>query len=416
MRTYSAATAGHGFARLALWLFAFAAGLLSLYIAGKVDCGEAGPVSGCLALAIPLSITAFYLYIIFKASDAGRLNVVVTTVSIVLTIALMEGSLRFVEVPDAPRFLFWSSGHFSMDDNGAVRYRPGERVRTVTVYGGKIEYDVQYSTNNLGLIDDRPYYRDDRQIPKYVFAGDSFTAGHHGGRPWVPALRDRVQRNQDLEIYNLGVTGTGFHHFKRLLESFSREIDFTDVVLLAISNDFYRGYWYPVISGNEIRFCREVLVPEQCIATIPPTAYVIPYNATDDEIIAMASRLAKSRSLSGGGSRIVGMARRLYRAFGPAKSQQAMSALNAIEKIKLEFPQAKIHLVHLPEKAEVQSGEYELDVEALVAGSGIDYFPALHKCEWSVDMYHERDSHPNSRGYDAVSSCVGRYLGFSMQQ
>jgi hypothetical protein len=75
------------------------------------------------------------------------------------------------------------------------------------------------------------------KAPRYAFVGDSFTAGFHGGTPWAPALRDRARRaNPDLQIYNLGVSGTGFEHFSRLLKSFATEVDFSDIVILAISD------------------------------------------------------------------------------------------------------------------------------------------------------------------------------------
>jgi hypothetical protein len=69
---------------------------------------------------------------------------------------------------------------------------------------GDIVYDVRFTTNDLGFIDHEDYSSDgDRpaDAPRLVFVGDSYTAGFHGGTPWVPALRDDARRaDPDLAI------------------------------------------------------------------------------------------------------------------------------------------------------------------------------------------------------------------------
>jgi hypothetical protein len=113
---------------------------------------------------------------------------------------------------------------------------------------------VRFRTNDLGFIDHEDYLvpgQSRADAPRYAFVGDSFTAGFHGGTPWVPALRDRARKtNPDLQIYNLGVSGTGFDHFGRLLKSFATDVDFSEIVILAISDDFERPFWPPPPRGN----------------------------------------------------------------------------------------------------------------------------------------------------------------------
>ena len=93
---------------------------------------------------------------------------------------------------------------------------PNESVRTVAIYTGRIEYDVKYQTNNMGFIDHKDYDKNQPIERSIAFVGDSFTAGYHGGTPWVPGLRDKLAHDNDLEIYNLGVDGTGIIHFEKI--------------------------------------------------------------------------------------------------------------------------------------------------------------------------------------------------------
>ena len=69
-----------------------------------------------------------------------------------------------------------------------VRWAADTPIRTLAVYGDRIPYDVRFETNDLGYIDHRDYGVESA-VPvadRWAFVGDSFTAGYHGGDPWVP--------------------------------------------------------------------------------------------------------------------------------------------------------------------------------------------------------------------------------------
>src|SRR5690606_30931888 len=110
-------------------------------------------------------------------------------------------------------------------------------------------------TNNLGLIDPLDSPARPQAAERYAFVGDSFTAGQ-GARPWIPALRDALWRaGHDVDVFNLGIEGTGVQHFAKLLESLGPELRFNHVVVLLISADLTRPQWRPVLHGEELRFC-----------------------------------------------------------------------------------------------------------------------------------------------------------------
>ena len=101
-------------------------------------------------------------------------------------------------------------------DGRAVHYAQSETIRLIALYGDVIEYEVEFETNDMGYVDHRDYLPRTR-VPtadRYAVIGDSFTAGFHGGEPWLPRLRDDLgAAGRDIEIYNLGTGGLGFQQF-----------------------------------------------------------------------------------------------------------------------------------------------------------------------------------------------------------
>lgn len=380
-----------------------------------------------------------------SGTSSLRGNLLLLLVTTLICLAIAEMAVRFLySTPEfSDRFLLWSSPHYRLDNNGAVRYLPNESVREITVYYGEIEYDIRYSTNDMGLIDHRNYASESKADPytrRIAFVGDSLTAGQGAEPPWVPQLRDRVQTTDPgVWIYNLGVSGAGVQHFRKLLQSLGQAIDFDEIVLLAISNDFYRPFWWPLTRPGTIRFCLEDETRETC-AKRTPIATVIDANASEEDILARVENLRRQRTQeaqagdriaeSGTLSGLLGQSRLFMLLYDIAqdnplfavgeKDQRVSRALKdfvkrenfqALEGIRADFPDIPIRLVHLPERHEVQSGRYDLeDLGNLATSLDIEYFPALNRCEWSASMYHPNDPHPNERGYATLSACIEAYL------
>lgn len=339
------------------------------------------------------------------------------------TLALCEFGLRILKLPPAPkRSLFFSSPTFRLDSNGAVRLLPNQVIRTAIVRDSQIVYDVRFETNNLGFVDDRDYGA--AAAPgraSYVLVGDSFTAGFHGGRTWIPQMRDDAE-SAGADLYNLGVSGTGIEHFRRLLLSTRREIPFNHIVLVVITNDFSRLFWFPVVRDKEIRFCVEDS-GDACLSQ-PYVAKVIPPDAGQDTILSAAAKAGMDKQRSeyadaGNAWTRVLKESRLFR-LGLAAARRLTAKRRSdrrtrrawlnLRKIREDFPSTEIRLVHLPQKDEVAAGEYFMDVGTIAEGVGIRYFPALHECDWSEDMFFRLDPHPNAKGYRNIAACVSRYL------
>lgn len=340
-------------------------------------------------------------------------KIVLILISTIVGLGIGEIAVRSLGLgQNFQRSLLFSSPTWQQDAENAIRYLPNRKIRTVAVYNANIEYDVQFRTNNLGFIDHVDYVRDSVSNRKhYAFVGDSFTAGYHGGEPWVPQLRDRV-RDRNTGIYNLGIDGTGVEHFSRLLKSVDLQLSFTTIVIVAISNDFRRNYWYPRVQGNDIGFCREKVDPPEC----GPIARIIPQDSAVAEVQKIAKQMADDREEDIGisrQSRLLALFRQIKRNLfdQPVYSEKHVErSLLLLKEIRDAFPLAEIHLVHLPQKEEVAMGAYLLDFGGRVEGTGIRYFPALKQCNWSGDMYFKHDAHPNGAGYKNISSCVSNYL------
>ena len=346
--------------------------------------------------------------------------------SVALTCAVAEVGLRHFLPVEARHEKTWmlSSPTFRTDSQGAVRYVENELIRSAVVAENHIVYDVRYRTNNLGFIDHEDYVvapaGRSGDARRYAFVGDSFTAGVHGGTPWVEALRDQARSaDPDLEIYNLGVEGTGFEQFSRLLDSASTQLDFSEIVILAISDDFWRPLWQPLVQGDELRFCSPPVSATECLREGPPVARIFDERLTQTELLALASRLREDpqtgsrplRQFLVNHSRLAGMLYAQYRKFKLPRSRGFQESLTWLAQIKRAFPGKRICMIHLPTFGEVASADYDLHPEAKVLGLGIEYFPALQECTWPDQMFHANDGHPSAAGYGAIARCVSDHLG-----
>ncbi len=148
----------------------------------------------------------------------------------------------------ADRYLFSTPGYARDVSDRLWLYGPDNDIREVAVYGFsprsilpgdayRIEYQCRFSTNNLGLIQQRDFSGGDRVT---LVLGDSFLAGQVGC-PWFDRLSAAVPR---VTLMNGGLMGTGVVHWAELVEFLSSQgITIERILIVAISNDFKRPPW-----------------------------------------------------------------------------------------------------------------------------------------------------------------------------
>ncbi len=302
-----------------------------------------------------------------------------------------------------------------------LRYAPDRTLRSVAIFGDRIEYDVRFRTNEMGLIDDQSYAAPSAfpRERRWAFVGDSFTAGYHGGEPWVPRLRARAaERGRAVAIYNLGVSGAGFPHFASLLEATAPLLDFGHIAVLFISGDFQRNEWVPVESGGRLSVCPPPDAEEQWACEPMRILGLQDRDAGPEALLAQvraSGLVAPPRSAVEWFTRatFVGAAlRRLTAREEPATELRGSVDLSGwLARIAAVARDREVTFVQLPERQEALEGAYRLDPRASIEKAGYRYVPLLGECELREEDYFAGDGHLDATGYERLSECVGSALG-----
>lgn len=301
------------------------------------------------------------------------------------------------------------------DDHGAVRFLPRAEGRYALATTHGLEYDVRFATNNHGYVDDHDYPLAQAGTRTIAFVGDSYSVGLEGGEAWVPKLRERT----GTTLYNLGMPGTGVMHFDRALASFRRTAEFSEIVIVATSDDFFRPLWKPLAHQGGVRLCAPGVTDADC-ARRDPQFYTVgldaPPIALQEAAAEVRRRFASSPSVVRSVLRMSALLRFLSRL--PSAGQlvaryRAYEAnVAALHAIRARFPNATIRMVHVPDKYESAAGRYTVDVAQTLGELRIGLLRVLDACPLSPGMFYPRDNHPNAAGYRKLAECVSNYLQF----
>ncbi len=332
------------------------------------------------------------------------------------------------------RVLFFTNPSLVEGKNKAVKYSPNTTIRSVAIYGDHVDYDANYQTNNLGFIDNVDYDLNSQATKHIVFVGDSFTAGDGGSQPWVSQVRESLGQ-PNIDLYNFGVTGTGLHHFKSLLESFRGVIPFDEVNIMVISNDFFRTQWRPITKGDGLWFCGQES-EKDCLENSQPVIHIINQQDSQGELVAYAEKVYQSKQTNENNSQNFLQKLRLYRVFCDiyslkstkgnikhlcphlkvyqeneySKNELYANSIDVLKAIKNDFPDVTFRIFHIPEKGEVFENQYSLEIEQDIKKIGLEYIPLLQTCPWNRAMYHKHDPHLNDLGYGNLANCMAGYV------
>ena len=279
--------------------------------------------------------------------------------------------------------------------------------------GDHTEFDVQFKTNNFGLIDERAYPLPPKSR-NIAIVGDSFTAGYHGGKPWVPRLEQKVS---DARIYNLGITGAGFVQFDQLLSEVGESLSINETLVIAISSDVGRKPWRPIESDGRLFFCALTTQTDFCLKK-KSSVYLLDGTETDDQIQAAARKHTRSNqkiSLRRYLSRHTYVGRLFHSRTWKRRSKKldaepiADISIDALRRMKQRLGDS-VTLMHIPERREVQAGGYSADLKTVARDLGLKFVDGLTLCKLTPDDYYKIDSHPNRNGYDKIKNCVAGIL------
>lgn len=347
--------------------------------------------------------------------------------SLGISLGIGEAAVRLMasRPVHSDRQLFSSSRQFRVAEGGAVLYLPDDTIRMIAVYDGNVDFDVTFETNNVGLIDTQPYPLKLAAPARtsYGVVGNSFVAGMHGGHPWVPQLRAlAATEDGGPAIYNLGVEGTGFWHFSKLVNYVSQRLNIDVIVVVAISDDLRRPYWLPLVVDSAIHMCPPYVDDQEC-ARQPAYARLVNRTLTQDSVVALAMERSELGSLLSNPRLFIShLAKRSHllvltvRQLRAALGNRHTFSAGDIHQLQEAYRGRAAYLLQTPQKHEVSNGRYDVDLSDWADTLGLRYISLLERCNWTAQMYHVRDSHPNQLGYDNLRRCVSIVLGIAQQE
>lgn len=316
----------------------------------------------------------------------------------------------------ANRFLFIEPYSFENKSDNFWAYRENAEFQVAAVYdfgayGIFPEYQCTYRTNNLGLVQDTDFEPGTKAL---LVMGDSFTEGH-GGCPWFYNLEKELD---DLPVVNGGLQGTGFKQWVALLDYLrGRGVSTTGVVIIAISDDFFRPeYTWP----QDYLGCLNLR--GECDARNVWGPLERPGN-TGHLISATEQRYRKHFSEKEDKSAFMHwMRHKLYIAkFGelvwsmleaksPRRRERELPSytMEAIKTITTAV-EGNFRLILVPQRDEV--GLRALNNRSMIARAalkeaGIEW----SECKLTQGDYMKFDGHPNAGGYRKIRACASEAI------
>lgn len=344
-------------------------------------------------------------------------NAALLMASTVFALLVVEALGRwFSDWPEATfkRVQFMSKDTFRLTNSMVVTYSPDRTLRVVAVYGDATEFDVKMRTNNLGYLDtvDYPIYNTNQSIPRIAIVGDSFTAGFHGGDPWVIQLRQSL--SDGLEIYNLGIGATGIPQFVDRIIDFSGEFEIDHIYIVTISHDFFRFRWRPIEYDGRLYFCEIKTNLDDCLRH-KSRIVLIGQDDKEANFVDWAEALYPSEGAVSIGSYL---SRNTYLGMMLAGNTNSLTfpkkvpraTVDSLDKLSGRFGAERITVMHVPQKEEAAAGKYFFDAKEFLQRWDFTYVNGLHACAFKKQDYFRRDPHLNSEGYKKLLNCVSGIL------
>ena len=334
--------------------------------------------------------------------------------SCIVAIVIAELVIRVASKSGQQGVYMMSYPSIQLAPEGYVRYAARANVRSIAVDDAGIVYDVDFDTNDFGFVDTVDYAALSGRV-NVVLIGDSFTAGYHGGSPWIGDLRTAL--DADMAVFNLGVSGTGIQEFERRLNAIAARIPIDLIIILTISNDFYRRPWFPVSTDGQLWFCAENEAVEDCTTSKAPTFHAIDRQASTAEVLERAASVRAVRPRQKPSIKTYEILKTVAwerrRANNPAQrltDPAVQASLQVLSRIIAEYGKNQVVVVHLPEKHEALKGVNDLDIAEVASAQGISYLPIQHRCPMTKAMFLDRDPHPNAQGYRHIARCLAEII------
>ena len=230
-------------------------------------------------------------------------------------------------------------------------------------------------------------------------------------------MPDLQQRLSGANIYNLGVTGTGFEQFDQLQGELADDLNISETLIVAISSDVVRKSWRPVKQQNRLYFCSRDTATADCLKR-KSSVFLLRGDESENDIRAIAQQNAQD-------TRKPGLKRYLSRHTYVGRLFHARTWKKRTKKLDTvavaDFSIAALQRMHnrlgptltllqIPERREVETNGYSADLKSVAGSIGIRFVNGLTECGLTYGDYYDLDSHPNASGYAKIQTCVARVL------
>lgn len=353
-------------------------------------------------------------------------NLLLSLASIFVGLLILEAAARLL-----PRLYYdWDFRYMFYSVNPLVRhegywlYQPHQTIRSTTVYQFPcqtpvVQYDVRFTTNNLGLVQKQDARRD---LDTVAVFGDSFTEGQ-GATPWFYDFENDATAilPAQTQLLNFAQQGDGPPNWLNEFKDFSKNYHFKKALFIIIGEDWMRG------AGN---FSDEDMA---CFAN-PAICqgdrwFSTALDTPEDELL----RITNQRSLAHHGNEpqacISGWLQRYSRLYRQIKHWEKMStkdvqsfmtarqskhtentAVLTTMMTAMGGPQ-NVVMVVVPMRDEADRGRLSDNTQAVIKSVQEAGLTNLVTCTaMNGGDFYNWDGHPNAAGYKKVRACAVQAL------
>ena len=334
-------------------------------------------------------------------------NILLLLSSIILGVVIVELIFLGLRDPvedylDRYYLLSGTEGVFK-EGSGLVLYKNNSKIKHEVYYddstGFKKEYGYEMQTNNFGFVQEQDLDINKKSV---LFLGDSFTEGT-GAPPWFNVLTKNL-KNNDIQLINGGILGTGFSHWFNI-HNYLRDqgLAFEKVFILYISDDISRKNWSFNTDVHDCINNWQVCRGWEPFSAIPPQSELLEY-LHNIRTFRMESRYVFGNFKETIKKVLPGLLS-IYRfVLILIQSDKTVSVIDFFAKSYAD----QLYFIRIPQKHELEFG---YDSKGSKAQSLIDYgssksFDLLALCDFRPEDYYAIDGHFNVQGYAKLERCV----------
>lgn len=157
--------------------------------------------------------------------------------------------------PNITQFESISKQNIVYDKIRGFKFLPG-KARTVLINNNEIEFDVNFSINNVGIPSKKDYFfKKDKNTFRYIVFGDSFTQGYFLEKNWPDFLNKELD-SKKIEFYNFAVDAGGLMNWHNIyFNEIINNYEYDGIIIASFGNNFDRNFWvmHPNYQSNTIK-------------------------------------------------------------------------------------------------------------------------------------------------------------------